>query len=139
MHLIDTDTLTHLHAGHEGVSRRLRECTDSEVGITIITRIELLRGRFDYVLKAKDASALLRAQNLLLRTERLLADLLVVPLDQQAVREFERLRTLKGLKKRGRADLLIASIALAHHAVLVTRNLRDFQGIPQLQVVNWLD
>jgi predicted nucleic acid-binding protein len=32
------------------------------------------------------------------------------------------------------ADLLIASIALANHATLVTRNLKDFQRIPNLKL-----
>jgi tRNA(fMet)-specific endonuclease VapC len=43
------------------------------------------------------------------------------------------------LKKLGRADLLIASIALAHGATLVTRNLRHFHQIPGLYTENWAD
>jgi len=43
------------------------------------------------------------------------------------------------LKKVGRADLLIAAIALAHRATLVTRNVRDFQQIPGLILENWTD
>ena len=45
----------------------------------------------------------------------------------------------KGKKKMRRGDLLIASIALAHDALLVTRNIRDFQGINNLRVENWAD
>jgi tRNA(fMet)-specific endonuclease VapC len=52
MHLLDTDTLTHLHAGHPRVLDHLRALDDPEVGTTIITKIEILRGRFDFVLKA---------------------------------------------------------------------------------------
>ena len=44
MHLLDTDTLTYLHAGHPRVIERLRKLDDPEVAITIITKIELLRG-----------------------------------------------------------------------------------------------
>jgi tRNA(fMet)-specific endonuclease VapC len=43
MHLLDTDTLTHLHAGNENVQQQLRILDDPEIGITIITNIELLR------------------------------------------------------------------------------------------------
>jgi hypothetical protein len=61
MHLLDTDTLTHLQAGHTRVTQRLREEADPEVGITVISRIEMLRGRFDFMMKAanvwEDASA----------------------------------------------------------------------------------
>lgn len=49
------------------------------------------------------------------------------------------MRQEKKLKKIGRADLLIASIALAERALLVTRNLKDFKQIPGLHVENWAD
>ena len=52
MHILDTDTLTYLHAGHSRVRQRLQELDDPEVAITVITRIEVLRGRFDFILKA---------------------------------------------------------------------------------------
>lgn len=35
------------------------------------------------------------------------------------------------------ADSQIAAIALAHDAVLVTRNVNDFSGIDGLKVENW--
>jgi len=62
-----------------------------------------------------------------------------VPFDQHAVAEFDRLQAIRSLRKIGRADLLIASIALANQAILVTRNLRHFKQVPQLVVVNWVD
>jgi tRNA(fMet)-specific endonuclease VapC len=34
MYILDTDTLTHLHAGHAGVAKHLREIDDPEVAIT---------------------------------------------------------------------------------------------------------
>lgn len=39
----------------------------------------------------------------------------------------------------GTMDLRIASIVLAHHATLLSRNLRDFRLVPGLRVENWLD
>jgi tRNA(fMet)-specific endonuclease VapC len=139
MHLLDTDTLTYLYQGHPRVVERLRTVDDTLIGTTIITRIEILRGRFDFVLKAATGAELLRAQHLLDRSEELLAQLLVVPLDEGAALQFERLRGTKGLRKIGRADLLVASIALAQQATLVTRNLRHFRQIPGLSLANWVD
>ncbi|MFQ5595922.1 MAG: hypothetical protein ACE5HA_17400 [Anaerolineae bacterium] len=43
------------------------------------------------------------------------------------------------MRKISRADLLIASIALAHRATLVTRNVRHFERVPGLIVTNWVD
>jgi tRNA(fMet)-specific endonuclease VapC len=139
MHLLDTDTLTYLHAGHPKVIQRLAALADREVGTTLITKIELLRGRMDFVLKAASGQELLRAQRLLFRTEELLEPLLIVPFDDEASSHFERFRAQPKLRKIGRADLVIASIVLARRAVLVTRNIRHFRQFPGIQVANWVD
>jgi tRNA(fMet)-specific endonuclease VapC len=139
MHLLDTDTLTYLHAGHQRVARRLRELDDQNVGTTIITKIELLRGRFEFMLKAASGTDLLRAQQWLVRTEELLAEILIIPMDEAAAIEFDRLRVARRLRRIGRPDLLIASISIAHRATLVTRNVRHFQQIPGPIVTNWVD
>jgi tRNA(fMet)-specific endonuclease VapC len=139
MYLLDTDTLSKAHAGNANVAERLRTLEDPVIGITIVTKIEMLRGRMDYVLKAETSSDLLRAQGLLERTESRLAALLIIPFDTKAAEQFERLQAVSKLRKIGRADLLIASIALANQAVLVTRNLRHFRQFPGLTVVNWVD
>lgn len=139
MYLLDTDTVTHLWVNHPKVAERLRAVDDPEVGITIITKVEVLRGRIDYLLKAETGIDLLKAQELLFRTEELLNRLLIVPMNQAAAEEFNRLRVSPKLRKIGRADLLIASIALANRAILVTRNLRHFKQVPGIRVVNWVD
>lgn len=139
MHLLDTDTLTHLHGGHPRVIERLGDVSDPDVGTTIVTKLELLRGRIDFVFTAATGPDLLRAQHLLLRTEELLAQIPVVPFSQAASEQFDRLRVARALRKIGRADLLIASIALSHRATLVTRNLRHFRQVSNLDVVNWVD
>jgi tRNA(fMet)-specific endonuclease VapC len=109
------------------------------VAITVVTRIEVLCGRFEYLLKAADGTQLQRAQQLLEQSERDLAKLIVIPIDVAAAAMFDQLRQTKKLKKIGRADLLIASIALAHRATLVTCNLRHFQQVPGLRLENWAD
>jgi tRNA(fMet)-specific endonuclease VapC len=139
MHLLDTDTLSHLHAGNLNVGRQLRLLEDPIVGTTIVTKVELLRGRIEYILKANTGTDLLRAQRLLDRTEELLTQIQIFPMSAATTERFEELLTIRGLGKVGHADLLIASIALTHQAVLVTRNLRHFKQIPRLKVVNWVD
>lgn len=106
MHLLDTDTLTHLHAGHPNVIARLGRLDDPVVGT---------------------------------RTEELLAPLLIVPFDLAAAAQFDRLQVHRTYRAIGRADLLVASIALANQATLVTRNLRHFRQIPALTLANWVD
>jgi tRNA(fMet)-specific endonuclease VapC len=139
MHLLDADTLSHLHAGNERVIERLRQCDDPDVAIAIVTRAEILRARCDFLLKADDGEQLLKAQSRLLRTEELLNQLGIVIFDDRAALEFSRLRAQKQFKKIGHVDLLLASIALANRATLVTRNLRHFRQIPSLRLENWVD
>jgi predicted nucleic acid-binding protein len=58
------------------------------------------------------------------------------PLDQPAADQFRRLQNRYRI---GRADLLIACITLAHHAILVTRNTKHFHVIPNLRLENWME
>jgi tRNA(fMet)-specific endonuclease VapC len=140
MVLLDTDTVTRLHGNHPGVERHVRDCPDADIGTTIISRVEIIRGRFESLLKAASDGEFLRAQALLLRSEALLATMLIIaPLDRGSLARFRALSQIKGIKKIGRADLLIASIALAHNATLVTRNLKHFRLVPNLVLLNWVD
>ncbi len=66
-----------------------------DVGTTVITKIELLRERFDFVLKAATGAEFLRVQKLLVRTEELLAQIVVVSLDETTAVQFDRLRAIK--------------------------------------------
>jgi len=135
-YLLDTDMLSLLHIGRP----RLQERFDpTNVGTTAVTRIEILQGRFAFVMKAADGEQLRLAFTLLTRSEELLRQITVLPIDDAAAAQFDQLRRNKRLKKIGRADLSIASIALAHGATVVTRNLRHFRQIPGLSVENWID
>lgn len=138
MILLDTDTLTLHQYGHEGIAARFRAASEVPA-ITLVSRIEALRGRHDAVFKAEDGARLLVAQQGLIRTVRHLELFAVVPFDDAAAAEFDRLRQTKGLKKLRRGDLLIASIVLANRATLVTRNAKDFRKVPGLQIENWAD
>jgi tRNA(fMet)-specific endonuclease VapC len=137
MNLLDTDSLSLLMQGQPLIRERVEKA--DAVAITVVTRIEILQGRFASILKAADGTQLLRAQSWLERNEEYLRGVEIVPFDTAAAAEFDKLRTVKKLKKIGRADLLIASIALSRRATLVSRNLRDFQQVPGLRVENWAD
>lgn len=139
MYLLDTDTLSLFHFGHPGVTERFRQAGEDNVATTVVSEIEVLRGRHDLLLKASDSDQLQRAQQLLQGSKELLAQIVVIPVDAAVAAEFFKLLQHKKLKKLGRADLLIAAIALARRDVLVTRNLKHFQQVPGLQIENWAD
>jgi tRNA(fMet)-specific endonuclease VapC len=139
MILLDTNIVSLLHSGDPDIVKRVKGIKAEEVATTIITEVEILRARYDFVLKASDASQLSKAQAWLDTSKTLLKDMNIVPITEAAAREFDRLRAFKGLRRIGRADLLIACIALSLHAKLVTRNVRDFERVPGLRIENWAD
>jgi|ERR1051325_2040530 tRNA(fMet)-specific endonuclease VapC len=109
------------------------------VAITIVTKVQILPGRMAALLKANSHEQFLNAQRRLIDDEEVCQRSHIVLLDQPALRVFDELVEIKGLKKIGRADLLIASIARAHKATLVTRNQKHFKLVPQLKLANWVD
>jgi tRNA(fMet)-specific endonuclease VapC len=62
-------------------------------------------------------------------------DVFVLDFDEKAAAEFQRLQKLR--LRVGTMDLKIAAIALSHDAVLLTRNLVDFQKVPGLKLEDW--
>jgi tRNA(fMet)-specific endonuclease VapC len=138
MILLDTDTVTLLTHGQPQLAVRVLSARE-QVAITIVTRIEVLRGRWDFLLKAADGRQLQRAQQLLDEAVESLNKYAVVSINAAVSAEFDRLRQERRLRKIGRADLLIAAITLANRALLVSRNLQHFRLVPGLQVENWAD
>ncbi len=139
MILLDSDIFTLLTYGHANVVRHYEAVPgDERVAVTVVTRMEVLRGRTDSLLKAADERQLLEAARRLQATEAALDDLLVVHVDEDAAKHFKALREQKKLKMK-RPDMVIACIALAHDALLVTRNTKDFNKVAGLKLANWAD
>ncbi len=78
MILLDTDTLTLYFNDHLRVVRRV-EAAIEDPATSIVTRIEVLQGRFSSILKAATSEDLLRFQKRLLEAERDLVPFLIVP------------------------------------------------------------
>jgi predicted nucleic acid-binding protein len=140
MIILDTDSLTHYTLGNKGLLKRwddaLEANPDEELAITVVTWFEAIRGRVESILKAEDEDKLKTAQARLRTTQALLDEFEVLTVSDQAANHFEQLRKLK--KPKRRADMLIACIALAHNALLVTRNTKDFKGVTHLRIEDWV-
>ena len=139
---LDTDIFSLLLQGHARVVARYTEvvvASTDEVAVPAVVRIEMLRGRFDAVTKAANGASALAMYELLVRTEAAFTPYRTLPLDRIAADHYDRLRANKKAKKAGPGDLLIACIALAHSATLVTRNTKDYTSVPGLKLDNWAD
>src|SRR5207248_11014931 len=104
MYVLDTDTLSLLMRGHERLLKRTGQ-VEEEIVISVISRIEILEGRFASVLKAEDGEKLFLAQQRFDQTEAYLGGVRVVSVEATASAKFDKLRANKKLKKIGRADL----------------------------------
>ncbi len=71
--------------------------------------------------------------------QQVLSALPVLPYDEAAARVHAELRAQRETagKPLPFVDGQIAAIAIAHGLQLVTRNFKDYQGLPGLRVVNW--
>ena len=137
MILLDTDTLTLLLQGDTRVQKRMRSA-ETDVATTVVTWMEVMQGRFRAIFTAADADQLEQASRRLQESASQLRSLPIVSINRAVAKQFALLANKK-LKRIGRGDILIASIALAEKAMLVTRNARDFSLVPGLKWENWSD
>jgi tRNA(fMet)-specific endonuclease VapC len=127
--LLDTDTCIEILRGNETVIAR-REATPDVVGTTWITAAELSFGA---------AKSRAPEENRALVAE-FVATLPVYGLDWPAAHAFGELKA--NLETSGNrvadADLLIASVARARAATLITGNRKHYQRIPDLSIEDWI-
>ena len=138
MYILDTD---HLSIADKdtieafNLGRRLASVSSDLVAVTIITYEEQMRGRLAFSAKAKTGSAQVRAFDKLGRHLKRFCEIPIIAFDDQASAVFNRLRA-SGVRI-GTPDLRIASIALANEAILLTRNVRDFEKVSGLRFEDW--
>jgi tRNA(fMet)-specific endonuclease VapC len=139
MLLLDTDHLVEYQKGTSAQSRRMKDRLDridEPFGTTIITVEEIMRGWMAAVHRVRDPRGQIRAYANLRRLFRFFATWRVLDWNEPAVDQFESLKRTS--TKVGTMDLKIASIALASGATLLTRNTKDFAGVPGLRIDDWL-
>ena len=129
MKILDTDVCIELLRGNTRVIERRRRTPDA-VATTWITACELAYGAAQS--RAPEANQAL--------VVAFLATLPILELDWVAAEHFGRLKA--DLERAGTlladADLLIAAIALARSAGLVTGNRRHYERIPELSIEDWI-
>lgn len=96
-----------------------------------------MRGWLAEIRRHTDPARQMKAYDHLVRQVEILASWIILPWDEDAIAKFSTLRAA-GVRV-GTQDLKIAAIALAHDALLLTRNSLDFAKVPGLRFENWLD
>jgi tRNA(fMet)-specific endonuclease VapC len=139
MIILDTDCISLLErkSGAEfyRLSAKLAEFSAEEIATTIITFEEQMRGWTAFLAKANSIEKQVSAYEKLGRFLDNYRYIPVLPFDEKAGVVFQDLKNRK--IKVGTMDLKIASICISQNALLVSRNLSDYDQIPNLRVEDW--
>jgi tRNA(fMet)-specific endonuclease VapC len=135
LHVLDTDTLSLLQEGHAAVLARINACAPEDLSITVISVEEQLSGWYRRLRRATKPEELAKVYARLTAAVRSLSRLPILSFSEAAIRQCKALQASK-LNVR-KMDLCIAAIALEHQAIVVTRNVRDFERVPNLRVEDW--
>ena len=126
-YLLDTDWIVDVLHGQEAATQTLLELAPSGLALSMITYGELYEGAY----YARDPETALAGLRDFLEGKDILPLTLAI---------LERFAIVRGALPRpirrqlGDLDILIAATALEHDLTLLTRNLRDFQHIPNLKL-----
>jgi predicted nucleic acid-binding protein len=120
VYTLDTNTIIYYLDRDEKVNAKLRKIFDNNktVYASTITEIEVL----SFPRLSEDEER---------EIESMLKTILLIPVDSQVARIAAEVRRMYGLKT---PDSAIAATALFTQTTLLTRNVRDFKKIPQLEV-----
>ncbi|MEM9155869.1 MAG: type II toxin-antitoxin system VapC family toxin [Cyanobacteria bacterium P01_F01_bin.33] len=140
--LLDTDHASVLQRASskdaENILKRMQECSRDDFSLSIIGFHEQVKGALDILSQANDkASKLQSGYSLLFGILNAYKNAKILPFDARALEIYDRLSQEVRIIKRMRMDFRIASIAIAHNLVLLTRNARDFERVPGLRIEDW--
>lgn len=126
-YLLDTDWIVDVLNGQAAAVDTLLQLAPQGLALSLISYGELYEGAYF----SRDPQAALAA------LEAFLAGKELLPLTPAIMERFALVRGRLSRKLRqqiGDMDLLIAATALQHGLILLTRNLKDFQNIPDLDI-----
>lgn len=113
------------------------EAADAELFVPIITVQEVFQGWFAWINSKSPGPDQVHGYAEFQHNQEAFCKITVLPFDEGAALHFTALKQQR--IRIGTMDLKIAAICLAHDAMLLSRNLVDFDKVPGLKVANWLD
>ena len=134
MYVFDTDHISLYGRDFPEIVERVA-FTQTLLITTVVTVEEQIRGRMKQLAETKTDSHRSQVYEWLTQTIRFLNAFEVLQYTVEAQQTFIRLRSER--VRIGTRDLRIASIALAHGGVVLTRNRKDFAQVPGLTMEDW--
>lgn len=130
MYLLDTNACIRiLNNRSPALAARLRNLTPDELCLCSVTKAELIFGAYNSARPAENLRVL----------QVFFAPLASLPFDDACTDAYGRIRF--DLQRQGTPiggnDMLIAAVAIANEAVLVTANTCEFARVAGLRLENW--
>ncbi len=139
MIILDTDCISLLErqsgADYFRLKNKLDEFPPEEVVTTVITFEEQMRGWMSFLARMRSIDEQVFAYYTLKQYFDYFKTLTVLEFNEKSAEIFKELKSQK--IRIGTMDLKIAAIAIEHNAILVSRNLSDFEQVPNLAVEDW--
>jgi tRNA(fMet)-specific endonuclease VapC len=138
LYVMDTDHLSLYQRGYPSLHDRIsatQQNADDDLVITVVSLEEQLAGRLAQIRKATTPQNLITSYAYLRMTYLFLKGFELLDYDTSADNCFQGLR--KAGIRIGTQDLRIAAITLVNDGILLTRNRRDFEKVPRLNIDDW--
>lgn len=138
-YLLDTDHISFLQRRSSSefgrLTLRIAQYPISDFALSVISFHEQVIGAHSFINRAQNNTDLARGYALLLETLNGFSKAPILPFDAEAIAIFDEMRSQK--VRVATMDLRIAAIAISSNLVLLTRNTRDFSGVPNLIIEDW--
>ena len=133
--ILDTDHVSLFQRRNPFIVQRVNGVKFEEIAITIITVEEQLGGRFNLIRNASSSDKLVLAYANFQANLEFLKPVNLLPFSEAAGNIYNEL--VKQRIRVGTQDLRIAAITLSVNGILVTRNWKDFEKVPNLRLEDW--
>lgn len=138
-YLLDTDHFSFLQRGSgkefTQLMTRMNQYSSTEFAVSIISFHEQVLGAHNFIKRARTNRDIIRGYTLLQEILQGFTSFSILPFDTVAVSIFNELRENK--VRGSTMDLRIGAIALSRNLILLTRNVADFNKIPNLKIEDW--
>ena len=131
MIFLDTNIISYYFNSNETIKEKILETIDNDENIctTVINVYEILKG-----FKWKNNQT---KEN---QFKEFLKDIIVFTIDNDVINIasdiYSKLRKIG--KTIGDADILIAAIVIKNDGILVTNNIKHYEDIEQIRLINWI-
>lgn len=142
LYVLDTDHVSMWLENHPVVTFNITQQAsqlETNLAITIITVQELFNGWISRLNDPAQVNQQVQLYRKLSNLVALLREIDILDFDETADHGFRQMLTQHAHLRKARLqkDMRIAAITIAHQAILITRNQRDFAPVPNLQIVDW--